>query len=117
MLNQNEIIKKIYEQPEVFNQLFREKKYPQALHCVDACRIVCLFSELDEIHLMELFGGTPYGHEEIEGLFDEMKVLSAMEWCIKNNQTRQDMTLKDKEERERAWKNDCKGISETIKRC
>lgn len=116
MLNSEEIIKKLYLEAERFEDMIRKKKYAQASHCVQACRTVAVFIDLDERTLMNLFGGRAYGHEEIEGLFNEKDVLKAMEWCIKNDQTLQDLTLKDKKEREEVWSRDSRTISKAIKR-
>lgn len=104
MLSNKEILDKLYDQPTIFNEHIDKKEYAQASYCVDCARIVALFIELSEEQLVELFGSRQDLENVVEGLFSEEKVLCAMEWCIFHNKTRQDLTRKDREERERIWR-------------
>lgn len=104
MLSEKEILNKLYAQPEIFNEHISKKEYAQASYCVECARVVALFIELSEEQLVELFGSRQNPENVIEGLFSEEKVLCAEEWCIFHNKTRQDLTRKDREERERVWR-------------
>ena len=104
MLSEKEILNKLYDQPAIFNEHIEKKEYAQASHCVECARIVALFIELSEEQLVELFGSRQDLENVVEGLFSEEKVQCAMEWCIFHNKTLQDLTRKDREERERVWR-------------
>ena len=104
MLSEKEILEKIYNQPAIFNEHISKKEYAQASYCVECARVVALFVELSEEQLVELFGSRQDLENVVEGLFSEEKVQCAMEWCIFHNKSRQDLTRKDREERERVWR-------------
>lgn len=118
MLSDQELLEKLYKQPGIFWEHMREKRYAQALYCVETARSMALFMELSEKQLNELFGSRQDPDNVIEGLFPEHMVLKAQEWVIFNNQTRQELTWQDKMERERVWREgfESKGISDTTKR-
>ena len=104
MLSEKKMLDKLYAQPEVFNEHIRHKEYAQASYCVYCARIIALFMELSDEQLVELFGSREDPENVVEGLFSEEKVLRAEEWCIFHNRARQDMTRKDRAERERVWR-------------
>ena len=104
MLSEKKMLDKLYAQPKIFNEHIRHKEYAQASYCVHCARIIALFMELSEPQLEELFGSKQDPENVVDGLFSEEKILRAEEWCIFHNQTRQDMTRKDRAERERVWR-------------
>ncbi len=104
MLSENQMLDKLYTQPEIFNKYIEKKQYAEASYCVECARIIALFMELSDRQLIELFGSKEDPENVVEGLFSEEKVLRAMEWCIFHNKSRQDLTEKDRAEREKIWR-------------
>lgn len=104
MLSEKQMLRKLYRQPEIFKEHIRHKEYAQASYCAECARTIALFMELSEMQLVELFGSREDPEKVKDGLFPEEDVLYAMEWCIFHNRTRQDMTEKDRMERERIWR-------------
>ena len=117
MLSENEILKKLYEQPKIFYEHMAKKEYAQASYCAQTARAIAVFIELNEEQLIELFGTRQYD-EPIEGLFREESVMKADEWCIFHNKTLRELTLAEKAERERVWRMDNGGkrVPDAIKR-
>lgn len=88
MLTPEQILDKLYEQPEIFKSHMRGKRYSQAKACYDDARNIALFVELDEKQLRELFGER--GDRGIiirQGLFVEEQVQKAYLECIRAGDT------------------------------
>lgn len=81
MLNEKEIVNKLYEQADLFRHHMRRKDYLSAALCVDWAGMVALFVELDDDRKAELFGDRQ-PEEPVKGLIDEEQYLKACEWCI-----------------------------------
>lgn len=103
MLSNEEIIERLYEQPDKFMKAISKKEYARAafIHYIAEC--VALFCDVPESVRTELFG-TRQTDEPVEGLFPEELVLRANDQMILHHKTLQEITLKEKREREEAWK-------------
>ena len=80
MLTQQEIIEKMYEMPERFNQAMREGNYENAYRIYNNAITISVFVDLPEEDRKKLFGNKPYiedWEEIIDGLFKEADVLKA----------------------------------------
>ena len=105
MLTQEEIIKKLYEQPELFRTLYFTKKYNAAAMTEFIAHAVAIFIELDEDKMTELFGICQGEHRgEVIGLFPEEQVIDANWQVVLHNQSLQELTREEKREREEAWR-------------
>lgn len=90
MLNEKQLMQKLYELPSMFRVFMKQKDYPRAKACYEKARTVALFMELDETKLRELFGERGERGAIIQqGLFPEESVQKAYWECIKLNQTRE----------------------------
>lgn len=103
MLTQEEIIKKLYEQPNKFYKEFFQKHYGAASLTAFAARIVANFVELDEEKMIELFG-TRQADKPIEGLIKEDDAIMADWKTVLLHRTLQEQTYEEKREREEAWR-------------
>ena len=104
MLSSDEIVKKLYEQPKLFNSQYFTKKYSAASMTEFIAHVVAIFIELDEDKMTELFGicqGENRG--EIIGLFPEDLVIDANWQVVLYNKSLQELTRQEKREREEAW--------------
>lgn len=80
MLTQQEIIEKMYEMPERFNQEMRAGNYEKAYRIYNNAITISCFVDLPEEDRKKLFGNKPYAEdwEEVyDGLFREDAVLKA----------------------------------------
>lgn len=103
MLTQEEIIKKLYEQPNKFYKEFFQKRYGAASMTAFAARIVASFIELDEERMIELFG-TRQSDKPIEGMIREDDAIMADWKTVLYHKTLQEQTYEEKREREEAWR-------------
>ena len=102
MLNNEEIIKKLYKQPEVFMRAVSKQQYAKAAFTEYIAECVCLFCEVPENVRTELFGDR-HCDPPIDGLFPEHLVIKANDQMILSHKTLQELTLKEKREREKEW--------------
>ena len=102
MLSNEEIIERLYEQPDKFMKAISRKEYARAafIHYIAEC--VALFCDVPERVRIELFG-TRQTEEPVDGLFPEELVLRANDQMVLHHKTLQEITLKEKREREEAW--------------
>ena len=100
MLNNEEIIKRLYEQPDKFMKAMSRKEYAKAAFTEYIAECVCLFCEVPENVKVELFGDR-HCDPPIDGLFPEHLVIKANDQMILSHKTLQELTLKEKREREK----------------
>lgn len=80
MLSEKEIMDKLYELPEHFNQYMKNKEYVQAKRCYDKAVTLTVFLDVRPEVKIDLFGNQPYKEdweEEKDGLFRKADVLKA----------------------------------------
>lgn len=82
-----------------------KKEYAKASFTEYICECVALFCEVPEEVRIALFGSRQ-GEEEIEGLFPENLVIKANDQMVLHHKTLQEISLKEKKEREKVWE-DC----------
>ncbi len=88
MLQGQQILDKLHEQPELFKEFMKKKQYAAAKMCRDRVCTVLLFLEADEETMVEFFGER--GDRGVflrEGLFDEEQVQKAYLECIRKGET------------------------------
>lgn len=83
MLNEAEIIKKLYVQAAIFKHHMRRKEYLQAAITADNAEMVAMVLEVPENVKIELFG-TCQTDEPVIGLIREDEFLKASNWCTFN---------------------------------
>ncbi len=81
MLNEEDIIGKLYDQAEIFKHHMRRKEYLEAALCVDTASMIAHKLEIPEDIRREIFGDRQLD-EPVPGLIDEEAYLKACEWCI-----------------------------------
>lgn len=81
MLNEDQIIKKLYDQAEIFKGHMMRKEYLEAVLCADQASMVILCLDVDESIRKEIFGERDKDHPVI-GLIDEQQYIKALDWCI-----------------------------------
>lgn len=82
MLNEKEILDKLYTLPASFNTYMAQKNYAAAMNVYEKALTLVVFLEVPENVKIDLFGNRPYreeGEERREGLFREAAVLMASE--------------------------------------
>jgi len=81
MLEEDQIIKVLYDMAGTFKKLMMEKEYMKAVLCADevATAIMCL--NVDESIRKEIFGERDKNNPVI-GLIDEGQYIKALDWCI-----------------------------------
>lgn len=87
MLSETEVIDKLFESADKFNEMYQQKKYPQAMYQYDLASMVAVFMEIDHETMRLLFG---QGNEDndFEGYFNRNKVQEAWLSCIKQGRER-----------------------------
>ena len=73
MLTQKLIHEKLFALPNEFRKNYEAGRFAQAYDNYSNALRIANFVELDESEMVKLFGGRPYGREEV-GLFDEKTV-------------------------------------------
>ena len=81
MLNEDQIIKKLYDQAGLFKEHMMRKEYLEAVLCADRVSMVILCLDVDESIRKEIFGERDKDHPVI-GLIDEQQYIKALDWCI-----------------------------------
>lgn len=102
LLNNDEIIQRLYEQPDKFMKAMSRKEYANAAFTAYIAECVCLFCGVPRSIRTELFGDRQ-ADPPIEGLFPEHLVIKANDQMVFQHKTLQELTLKEKREREEAW--------------
>lgn len=102
MLNNEEIIKRLYEQPDKFMKAMSRKEYANAAFIEYIAECVCLFCDVPQNVRTELFGDR-HAEPPIDGLIPEHLVIKANDQMVFQHKTLQELTLKEKREREEAW--------------
>ena len=102
MLSNEEIIKRLYEQPDKFMKAMSRKEYANATFTAYIAECVCLFCDVPRNVRTELFGDR-HAEPPIDGLFPEHLVIKANDQMILSHKTLQELTLKEKREREKEW--------------
>ncbi len=102
---------KLYQLPELFNELYRQGEYSRAAYVYRRAHIIAFFLELPQEQISELFGQWPDdGDDETvppPGLFDVDKVRE-VDWkcCIKQHKTYQDEACRRAKEPQRFYSDD-----------
>jgi hypothetical protein len=81
MLNEDQIIKKLYNQAGIFKEHMMRKEYPEAVLCADRVSMVILRLDADERIRKEIFGERDKNNP-VTGLIDEGQYIKALDWCI-----------------------------------
>lgn len=81
MLNEDQIIKKLYDQVKIFKDHMMRKEYLQAVLCADQASMVVMCLDMGEEVRAELFGVRDKNNPVI-GLIDEAQYIKALDWCI-----------------------------------
>lgn len=100
VLNERQIMNKLYESAERFTQQCRNRNWAAAKYTYFRARTVAVFLELPEENMIELFGNRAYkdDREELkDGLFPEAMVEKASWECIRMNTTYDELHLKPAE--------------------
>lgn len=101
MLNERQIMNKLYESAERFMQHCRSRNWAAAKYTYFRARTVAVFLELPEVNMIELFGNRAYkdDREELQdGLFPESMVEKASLECIRMNVTYDELHLRPAEQ-------------------
>lgn len=88
MLQGQELMDKLYEQPELFKEFMKNRMYSEAKACRDRVLTVLCFLEAGEETMVEFFGER--GERGVflrEGLFNEDQVQKAYLECIRRGDT------------------------------
>lgn len=102
MLKNEEIIQKLYEQPDKFIKAISRKEYANASFIAYIAECVCLFCDVPWNVRTELFGDR-HADPPVDGLIPEHLVIRANDQMVLQHKTLQEITLKEKREREEAW--------------
>lgn len=81
MLDEDQIIKKLYDQARIFKEHMMRKEYLKAVLCADRASMVILRLDADESIRKEIFGERDKNNPAI-GLIDEQQYIKALDWCI-----------------------------------
>ena len=81
MLNEKELLDKLYTTPETFKHFFGQKDYRSAALCADWAYMVAAYVDVDARVITELFGDRQQD-EPIEGLINEERRIEASWWCV-----------------------------------
>ena len=81
MLNREQIIKKLYDQAEIFKDCMMKKEYLKAVLCADRASMVAMCLDVGDDIRTELFGVRDK-ENPVTGLIDEQQYIKAMDWCI-----------------------------------
>ena len=81
MLNEDQIIKKLYDQAGIFKEHMMRKEYPVAVLCADRVSMAILCLDVDESIRKEIFGERDKNNP-VTGLIDEQQYIKALDWCI-----------------------------------
>lgn len=81
MLNEDQIIKKLYDQAEIFKEHMMRKEYLEAVLCADRVSMAILCMDVDESIKKEIFGERDKNNP-VTGLIDEQQYIKALDWCI-----------------------------------
>lgn len=104
MLSDKEILRKLYEQPDIFRSQYYTKKYNAAVMTEFISHVVATFIELEDDKMIELFGTRQDENgEEVIGLFPEEQVIEANWNVVIYQKSLQELTRQEKREREEAW--------------
>lgn len=82
-----EVIGKLCDLADKFNELYSQKKYLQAMHTYSNAITVALFMEADRDIMNFLFGMSNTEETDEKGLFNRDRVTNAQWMCIKHNQS------------------------------
>ena len=85
--NEAEVVDKLCSLGDKFNDLYREKKYPQAMYAYHTAFTVAVFMEADRDIINFLFGYANTEETDEKGLFDRDKVSRAHLECIKQDRS------------------------------
>lgn len=77
-----EVMEKLCDMADKFNDLYDQKKYLQAMRKYSAALTVALFMQADKDIMNFLFGYANSEETDEKGLFDRGKVMKATEICI-----------------------------------
>lgn len=81
MLDEDQIIKKLYDQARIFKEHMMRKEYQKAVLCADRASMVILRLDADERIRKEIFGERDKNNP-VTGLIDEQQYIKALDWCI-----------------------------------
>lgn len=95
MLTGDEIVKKLYEQPEIFKHYMRRKEYQKAYMVRNDAGTVALFISLPEEKMDELFGSRQDLDNIKKGLFNEEQCMQAEKWVVFHDKGYQSITYED----------------------
>ena len=79
MLNEDQIIKKLYDQVKIFKDHMMRKEYLQAVLCADQASMVVMCLDMGEEVRAELFGVRDKNNPVI-GLIDEAQYIKAVSY-------------------------------------
>lgn len=82
MLNEKEVLDRLYAMPDSFNAYMNHKNYAAAMNVYEKALTLAVFFEVPKNVKIDLFGNRPYREdweEKKEGLFREADVLKADE--------------------------------------
>ena len=81
-----EVMAKLCDYADKFNELYEQKKYLQAMHKYSDALTVALFMEADNNIMNFLFGYANSEETDEKGLFDRGKVMKATDICIRRGE-------------------------------
>lgn len=95
MLTEEQIERKIYDLPMLFERLFAQKEMQKAHFLREDAARIALFLEFPEKKMDELFGSKQDLDNIIEGKFKEYMCMKAFDWCVFHNATYDAITFDD----------------------
>ena len=95
MLTEEQIERKIYDLPMLFERLFAQKEMQKAHFLREDAARIALFLEFPEKKMDELFGSKQDLDNIIEGKFKEYMCMKAFDWCVFHKATYDELTLEE----------------------
>lgn len=95
MLNEEQIEKKMYDQPYMFLHFYRRRDWRAAHFLREDMAQVALFLEFSQKKMDELFGSRQDLDNVVEGLFPEDACMRAFDWCVLHNAGYDSITFDD----------------------
>ena len=80
--NEAEVMEKLCDYADKFNELYEQKKYQQAMWKYRDALTVAVFMEADSDIMNFLFGYSNSEETDEKGIFDRGRVMKATEICI-----------------------------------